>query len=194
MHCPIQLAKINSSRTTSQVTRPDDNKAIRTCFHAVIAGLFPVVSILMRRIAFPLLLLGAALVLVQPCAGQSGTWSETGSLITARDRHTATLLPNGKVLAAGGEGDASTELYDPGSGSWTATGRLATRRYDHTATLLPNGKVLVAAGFNLSGWLASAELYDPATGTWTATDRLATARSNHTATLLPNGKVLAAGG
>src|SRR5438132_8069263 len=168
MHRHIQLTKATPFRGTSQLTRPNDNKAIGTCFHPLIAGLFPVVSILVRRIAFPLLLLGAALVLVQPCAGQRWTWSETGSLITARDRHTATLLPNGKVLAAGGEGDASTELYDPGSGSWTATGRLATRRYDHTATLLPNGKVLVAAGFNLRyGWLASAELYDPATGTWT---------------------------
>src|SRR5205823_3272434 len=51
----------------------------------------------------------------------SGTWSATGSLATARagqpSGHTATLLPNGKVLVAGG-GDingilASAELYDP---------------------------------------------------------------------------------
>src|SRR5207302_1098962 len=184
---------------TSQVTRPDDNKAIRTCFHAVIAGLFPVVSILMRRIAFPLLLLGAALVLVQPCAGQSETWSETGSLITARAQHTATLLPNGKVLVTGGTNNccvfASAELYDPAAGSWTATGSLATARDHHTATLLPDGKVLVAGGYGGDGaYLASAELYDPASGTWAATGSLANKRYVHTATLLPNGKVLVAGG
>ena len=172
--------------------------AARKNWHSLIAGLRPAGSILARRIAFPLLLLTAGLVLVQPCAGQSGTWTATGSLATARDDHTATLLPNGKVLVAGGyDGSgtlASAELYDPASGTWTATGSLATARYRHTATLLPNGKVLVAGGSDNSGALASAELYDPASGTWTATGSLATARDCHTATLLPNGKVLVAGG
>ena len=92
----------------------------------------------------------------------SGTWTATGSLATARDFHTATLLPNGKVLVAGGYSDggylASAELYDPASGTWTATGSLATARCVHTATLLPNGKVLVAGGSG-GGYLASAELY-----------------------------------
>ena len=129
----------------------------------------------------------------------SGTWTATGSLATARYFHTATLLPNGKVLVAGGyDSDggylASAELYDPASGTWTATGSLATARDGHTATLLPNGKVLVAGGYSNGGYLASAELYDPASGTWTATGSLATARDCHTATLLPNGKVLVAGG
>ena len=62
----------------------------------------------------------------------SGTWTATGSLTTARDRHTATLLPNGKVLVAGGYATAallaSAELYDPASGTWSATGSLNTAR------------------------------------------------------------------
>ena len=63
----------------------------------------------------------------------SGTWTATGSLANARYVHTATLLPNGKVLVAGGlDGSfsalASAELYDPASGTWTATGSLATAR------------------------------------------------------------------
>ena len=117
------------------------------------------------------------LVIAGPASSQSlspadapFTFSDTGSLATARYYHTATLLPNGKVLVAGGcngSGSlASAELYDPASGTWTATGSLATARVDHTATLLPNGKVLVAGGFDSSGYLASAELYDPASGTW----------------------------
>jgi N-acetylneuraminic acid mutarotase len=128
----------------------------------------------------------------------SGLCSPSGSLATARHDHTVTLLPNGKVLVAGGyfeDGETSTtlasaELYDPATGAWSATGNLGAARRIATATLLPNGKVLVAGGNGVSNVLASAELYDPATGTWTNTGSLGTARSGHTATLLPNGKVL----
>ena len=96
-----------------------------------------------------------------------GTWTATGSLGTARADHTATLLPSGKVLVAGGvNGGAlsSAELYDPATGTWTATGSMGTARYIHTATLLPSGKVLVAGGDSGSGSLSSAELYDPGLG------------------------------
>ena len=135
----------------------------------------------------------------------TGTWTATGSLATARAYHTATLLPNGKVLVAGGEnilynnGEetlASAELYDPATGMWTSTGSLATPRSSHTMTLLPNGNVLVTGGLRSSpyGIFLSAELYDPASGTWRSAGSLATARYRHTATLLPGGKVLVAGG
>jgi N-acetylneuraminic acid mutarotase len=137
----------------------------------------------------------------------TGSWTATADMAAAREQHTATLLPNGKVLVVGGASSttaasdqrlASAELYDPASGTWAATGSLATARFLHTATLLPNGKVLVAGGVigvnNNSGAIASVELYDPATGTWTATGSMATARAYHTATLLGNGKVLVAGG
>src|SRR6184192_3678561 len=81
------------------------------------------------------------------------SWVPTGNLGTARDYHTATLLPNGKVLVAGGidisrASLASAELYDPATGTWTATDGLATARAYHTATLLASGEVLVAGGFN----------------------------------------------
>jgi hypothetical protein len=177
------LEKTASSHTTSQVTWPNDDKAVGNCFHALIAVLRPASLILARRIAFALVLLGAGLALTQPCAGQSGTWMPTGSLGTARAFHTATLLQNRKVLVAGGFDSsfsilASTELYDPATGTWTVAGSLATARIAPTATLLPNGKVLVAGGTNIDSNLASAELYDPASGTWTATGSLGTARDS----------------
>jgi len=126
----------------------------------------------------------------------SGTFSATGSMATPRMGHTATLLPNGKVLIAGG-GDGhnsvydSMELYDPTTGTFTATGGMTVSRFLHTATLLLNGKVLLAGGYTTNG---AAELYDPTTGTSTATGSMKVDRNSPTATLLPNGKVLVAGG
>lgn len=117
----------------------------------------------------------------------------TGKMSVARHLHTATALPNGKVLVAGGP-DSSAELYDPASGTFALTGSMGASRNGHTATLLNTGKVLVVGGNNITGVLASAELYDPASGTFAPTGSLANARSFHTATLLDNGKVLIVGG
>jgi len=104
----------------------------------------------------------------------TGTWTVTGNLNAGRLLHTATLLPNGRVLVAGGWPDhthngimASAELYDPATGTWTRTGSMNVGRAAHTATLLFNGKVLVVGASR--GFPNSAELYDPATGNWSFT-------------------------
>jgi len=128
-----------------------------------------------------------------------GAWANTGSLHVARYLHTAALLPNGQVLAAGGtDGNsdliASCELYNPSTGTWSLTGSLNTGRYSHKMILLPNGKALIMGGTGSSGALSSAEIYDPSTSTWTFTGSMTTARNGHTATLLPSGEVLVAGG
>jgi hypothetical protein len=127
----------------------------------------------------------------------TGAWTNSGAMTTARRSHTATLLPNGKVLVSGGyDGNSvlsSTELYDPATETWTATGSLTSVRIYHKATLLPNGKVLVAGGTS-GGYTASVDIFDPATGTWTAANPLNVARYLHSITMLPNGKVLVAGG
>jgi len=129
----------------------------------------------------------------------SGTWTNTGSLHVRREGHTATLLPNGKVLVAGGFDDFlaptnEAELYDPASGNWSITGSMNAIRWQHTATLLPNGRVLVAGGqsTNFAG-TTLAEVYDPATGFWTRVLPANREHQQHTATLLPNGTVLVAG-
>src|SRR5579884_1395065 len=83
----------------------------------------------------------AALLLLAPAAGASvawasgpGAWAPTASMLTPRAGGTATLLPSGKVLVAGGLDDddfeslAAAELYDPGAGTWTATGSLNVAR------------------------------------------------------------------
>jgi N-acetylneuraminic acid mutarotase len=139
----------------------------------------------------------------QPQVG--GTWTSTTdtTMESSRANHTATLLPNGKVLVAGGSSRglnnqtvlSSAELFDPASGEWKATGSMGSARMDHSATLLPNGKVLVVGGSSDgNNVLASAELYDPATGQWSAANSISPARKYHTATLLKNGQLLIAGG
>jgi hypothetical protein len=127
------------------------------------------------------------------------SWITTGKMTTARAQFTATLLANGRVLAAGGNsadytGLASAELYDPNTGLWPATGSMSQARWRHTATLLLDGSVLVTGGQLGIAYLASAELYDPRTGTWRTTGSMTTARADHTATLLADGRVLVLGG
>ena len=136
-----------------------------------------------------------------PPACPPASWSSTGALRAARNGHTATLLPNGKVLVTGGyNGDValgSAELYDPATGTWSATGALSISREGHRATLLANGRVLVSGGYTLDGggrYLATAELYDPATGTWSTTGTMLQPRYHFTATRLSDGRVLATGG
>jgi N-acetylneuraminic acid mutarotase len=139
----------------------------------------------------------------------AGSWMATGSMIEGRAGHSATLLPDGRVLVAGGfrsgKGVVSAELYDPRTGAWTATGSLHEGRGGHSATLLPDGMVLVAGGISVLGTdngiraltpdvvLASAELYDPRTGRWTTTGHMTEAR-RAPAVLLSDGRVLVAGG
>src|SRR5436189_58000 len=107
--------------------------------HFVGTGLLSATSALARRVVCLLLFLCAGLVPMQPCAGDSGVFEKTGRLGTGRYGHTATLLPNGKVLVAGGSTGfpggmllASAELYDPVTGSWTATASLGNARWIHT--------------------------------------------------------------
>jgi hypothetical protein len=143
--------------------------------------------------------------------------SPTGNLQDQREFHTATLLPNGKVLVAGGAVDGeveeeyscnagkdSAELYDSAAGTFASTGTMTSRRYAHTSTLLQNGAVLITGGYSFDSFdcyqnsnspaVASAEIYDPSNGSFAPTGSMAEVRGGHTATLLTNGKVLIAGG
>jgi hypothetical protein len=150
-----------------------------------------------------LILVVMTIILVPVIGGsdcRAGTWKFTGSLEVGRYGHSATLLPDGRVLVAGGYDESgvplnSSELYDPGTGIWTGTGSMTDARVYHTATLLPKGKVLVAGGYGgTDGIVGSSELYDPTTKSWMGTGALNYARYHHTATLLKDGRVLVAGG
>jgi hypothetical protein len=140
-------------------------------------------------------------------------WQDAGPLHVARQGHTATLLADGRVLVAGGVGDAGTsaEIYDPVKGSWTLAATLHLTRAGHTATLLLDGRVLILGGhqtYIAPVWLPGAmaptqarvlnddtgEMYDPAADTWTSIPGPLTPRGYFSATLLADGRVLILGG
>jgi hypothetical protein len=134
--------------------------------------------------------------------GKSLSFESTGAMHHARVSHTATLLPDGRVLIAGGydhDPESGAELYDPKSGAFTETASLSTPRCKHTAGLLPDGRVLIAGGSNSRGWngnLNSAEIYDPHTGKFTAASSMNDSRFKlpDEAVQLLSGKLLIAGG
>ena len=156
-------------------------------------------------------------VLVSSAYAQSGFWAaETydprTDTFTPTDRsprfgllyyHTASLLPDGTVLIAGGgrldEGLtlADAGIYDPGIGTFAATGNMTTLRRLHAATVLLDGTVLITGGeapFMDGSPGASAEVYDPFTRAFNHVGDMIISRSAHTATRLNNGAVLIAGG
>lgn len=153
--------------------------------------------------AVPLASLPPTATATQMPSAASGRIEATGALTVVRAAHTATLLPGGKVLIAGGctrgtcdltDEGRTAELYDPATGTFARTGALTVERDGHQAVALADGRILLVGGWSHAGLLASAEVYDPATGTFAATGAMSTGRGGHTATLLADGWVLVAGG
>ena len=150
--------------------------------------------------AFSILMLLLCTIAIVACGGGGGGEEEIKTdMLEPRGLHTATLLPDGKLIVVGGRAGAAAaakrgienaEIYDnsyvpdpdsdASTGPWASAGAMQDSRYDHTATLLQNGSILITGGDEQPGGAfgyyastvasrISAELYDPSTGSWSKT-------------------------
>jgi WD40 repeat protein len=127
------------------------------------------------------------------------SFSPVGNLSTPRDAPGAALLPDGRVLVAGGYVGSNSldtaEIFDPKTNSFTAIGAtMSTVRYAPGAASLPDGRVLIAGGWNGSDDLTSAEVFNPSTGTFSPVGSMSVPRELPGTASLPDGRVLVVGG
>ena len=117
-------------------------------------------------------------------------------LMVGRWCHTASLLPDGRVLVCGGNGISpmqTTEIYDPSTDSFSDGPLMTVNRSLHTATTLANGRILLTGGENdMSS--SSTEIYDPTTNSFSEGPEMVVARAYHFSALLQDGRVLIGGG
>ncbi|HUE43131.1 MAG TPA: hypothetical protein VMP12_06180 [Candidatus Sulfotelmatobacter sp.] len=128
-----------------------------------------------------------------------GTVRSTTPMLDPRSDQSATLLPDGTVLIAGGmrrnqDFYRSAEIFDPAKDQFRHTGDMSIARVGHAAVLLSSGKVLI-----LGGWIGhdvtdSVEQYDPTTQRFVMIGKMTTKRAHPSVTSLGDGDVLIAGG
>jgi N-acetylneuraminic acid mutarotase len=134
---------------------------------------------------------------------RTGKWRQVASLPKPLYVHQAALMPDGRVLVAGGwwatsnsdPSHGSAYIYDPAKDAWKPTGSLVTARAQFNLIALPDGRFLAVDGVDPAyHTLATSEIYDPASGAWQTTGKLAVATMWPAVGLLPDGRVFIAGG
>ncbi|MDP1889853.1 MAG: kelch repeat-containing protein, partial [Gemmatimonadaceae bacterium] len=128
----------------------------------------------------------------------SNTFIPIGNMTTPRTSHTATLLPDGRVLIAGGQDNGganlkSAEIFNPNTNSFIAISNMNEARFYHAANLLNDGRVLIAGGVG-QGHLKSTEIFDPAANQFSAGPDMTTERFHAASVLLNDGRVLIVNG
>jgi hypothetical protein len=132
----------------------------------------------------------------------SGLFTPAGSMIAARDRPAAVLLPNGEALITGGQGEAGApihfdELYNPSTGKFRKLDTPAlSARMAHNTIILQNGSVISAGGWDADAKSTTNTIMalDPGSGAVTPLQPLPWAAHDEAMLLMSNGDVVVAGG
>ena len=129
----------------------------------------------------------------------AGTIRSASSMLDPRSGHSATLLPDGTVLIAGGmrrnqDFYRSAEIFDPATNQFHRVGDMSLARVGPAAVLLSSGKVLILGGWIGHDTTDEVEEYDPATKRFAVLGKMTVKRARPSSTLLGNGDVLIAGG
>ena len=120
-------------------------------------------------------------------------WTATGSMTNPRVSFSLNVLPDGSVLAVGGDQSATSEKYSPTSGAWSGVAAMNAKRYGSGAAPLADGRILVAGGAVNDVPIKSAEVYDPVANSWSAVPNMGVARARFSLVSISPGMLLAAG-
>jgi len=121
-------------------------------------------------------------------------------MVHPRSSHTATLLPDGRVLIVGGwarEGTlplAEAEMFDPATGARTTGPAMPQPRHAATSIVLPNGDILITGGQDRTGHgLSTTVIYHPGSGAWRPGPRMVMPRFKHAITIVEGDRVMVRG-
>lgn len=118
-------------------------------------------------------------------------------MVVGRNDHTSTLLPDGRVLIAGGsfiEGISSAEVYDAEANTLVSLPAAPPKASNGHYFSLANGDLLITGGTTSGTFNFGVEIFNPRTGEFKAAPSLATTRSHHSVVQLADGRFLLTGG
>ncbi|HET7487001.1 MAG TPA: kelch repeat-containing protein [Acidimicrobiales bacterium] len=129
------------------------------------------------------------------------SWTPVASMPWAAAFLSATLLPDGRVLVAGGRVRDGTKtrviaqaaIYDPRTDHWQVGPDMHQERENHSAVLVNGAVPVVGGNRQLSDDTVDPELFDPVAGTWTVMPAPSPLKGAVGLSVLRNGTAFAPG-
>ncbi|MDE2293152.1 MAG: hypothetical protein KGL53_13810, partial [Elusimicrobia bacterium] len=124
------------------------------------------------------------------------TWTEKGTLATARE-DAAFAVVAGRLFVAGGDNGptrfSSSEMYDPVADAWSSRASMPSARNNLQAVALDGTVYVLGGNDGGTGSIKSNTAYDPLSDTWSSRADMPDGRSSFASAVL-DGKLFVAGG